>query len=179
MNRIAIASFIVIVIAGCTATRIETLQSDERLAEQAYAATTQATAAARETLSTMPTNAPGRAKAVGAISNAEKIEQTARLALDLAQTALSAAQHNNADDPALKQSLSAAINAIPSPWTPVLASLLPAAIPLVVSVMQSVKLGQAHQTVANVTQQLEAHKAALEAMNVKASASDAVVGLPL
>jgi hypothetical protein len=48
--------------------------------------------------------------------------------------------------------------------TPVLASLIPAAVPLAFSVLQSVKLGRAHQTVSQVTQQLQEHKAALEAL---------------
>jgi hypothetical protein len=50
------------------------------------------------------------------LTASEKAEQTARLALDVAKAALDAAQKKDPADPALKQSLTAAISAIPSPW---------------------------------------------------------------
>ena len=169
MKRIIVLLSIAL-LAGCTGQQIDQLKQDEQSAELAYTATTQATASAKVALESAHADAPGRAKAVAVIASAEKGEQTARLALDVARAALAAAQKNDPADPALRDSLALAIGAIPSPWTPVLASLLPAAIPLAFSIAQSVKLGRAHQTVANVTQQLEAHKAALDALTPKASA---------
>jgi len=71
------------------------------------------------------------------------VEHDAQLALNVATAALNAVQKKDAADPALGAAVSAAVSAIPSPWTPVLASLIPAAIPLLVSVVQSVKLGRA------------------------------------
>jgi type II secretory pathway pseudopilin PulG len=102
---------------------------------------------------------------LGEISKAQKVEQDAQLALNVAQAALDAAQKKDASDPALGNAIAAAVSAIPSPWTPVLASLIPAAIPLVVSIVQSVRLGRAHQTVQTVTQQLQEHQAALAAIS--------------
>ena len=183
MKRIIIMTFVTIV-AGCTAAQIEQLKADEQTAETTLAATTQATATARASLATQPADAPGHAGAVKVVAASEKGEQTARLALDLANAALTAAQNRDALDPTLQKSLTAIVTAIPSPWTPVLASLVPAALPLVVSVVQSVKLGRAHQTVVHVTEQLQAHKAALDALTSKpsmtvASSVDQVVGLPV
>lgn len=152
---------VIALVAGCTTSRLAELRTDEQTAEAVYAATTQATADAKASLATTPATAPGRAEAVKVITASEKAEQTARLALDVARAALDAAQKKDPADPALTTAVAAAVSAIPSPWTPVLASLLPAAIPLLVSVSQSIKLGRAHQTVSQVTQQLEAHKAAL------------------
>jgi hypothetical protein len=156
MKRIALISLLAL-ITGCTSRQIDQLRADEQSAEMVYTATTQATALAKETLAAGSLNAPGRAEA-------GKGEQTARLALDVARAALAAVEKKDPGDPALRDSLALAIGAIPSPWTPMLASLLPAAIPLVFSIVQSVKLGRAHQTVTAVTQQLEQHKAALEAL---------------
>ncbi len=166
MKRLTLASiFLLALFTGCTAQQIERLKADEQVAEQIYSATTQSTAAVKRTLSTQPAN-PEAAKV---IASAEKGEQTARLALDLARAALLAAQKNDASDPALRNSLAAAIGAIPSPWTPMLASLIPAAIPLMFSIVQSVKLGRAHETVTNVTRQLEEHQAAMRVLEAKAS----------
>lgn len=164
MKRIFVMSLLALIV-GCTSRQIDQLRSDEQSAELVYTSTTQATALAKETLAAAPVNAPGRAEAAKVVTSAEKGEQTARLALDVARAALAAAQKQDPADPALRDSLALAIGAIPSPWTPVLASLLPAAIPLVFSVVQSVKLGRAHQTVTAVTRQLEEHKAALEALS--------------
>jgi hypothetical protein len=166
MKRIVVMSLLAL-IAGCTSRQIDQLRADEQSAEMVYTATTQATAVARETLAAGSPTAPGRAEAAKVVASAEKGEQTARLALDVARAALAAAQKQDPADPALRDSLALAIGAIPSPWTPVLASLLPATIPLVFSIVQSVKLGRAHQTVTAVTQQLEQHKAALEALTAK------------
>jgi hypothetical protein len=160
-----------LLLPGCTAQQVEQLQSDEHQAESLYAATTQATATARQSVAALPPDSPARAQAERVLTASGKAEQTARLALDVAKSALDAAQKKDPADPALKQSLTAAISAIPSPWTPVLASLIPAAVPLAFSLLQSVKLGRAHQTVAHVTQQLEEHKAALEALSAKQAAS--------
>ncbi len=166
MKRLTLVPmFLIAIFTGCTAQQIEWLKTDEQTAEQVYTATTQSTAAVKKTLSTQPAN-PEAAKV---IATAEKGEQTARLALDLARAALLAAQKNDASDPALRDSLAAAIGAIPSPWTPMLASLIPAAIPLIFSIVQSVKLGRAHETVTNVTRQLEEHQAAMRVLEAKAS----------
>jgi hypothetical protein len=167
MNRIIALIVIALFLTGCTSQQLQTLAADEQKAETVYAAATQATASAKASLATMPTNSAGYAQASKVVASSEKAEQTARLALDLAKAALDAAQKHDAADPALQQTLGAAISAIPSPWTPVLASLVPAAVPLVVSVLQSVKLGKAHQTVAQVTAELEEHKAALAALGKK------------
>lgn len=168
MKRVIVIVFVsVAMLAGCTAQRIDQLNADEQSAELVYTATTQATADAKVALAAAPAGAPGRASAAAVVASAEKGEQTARLALDVARAALAAAQKNDPADPALHDSLALAISAIPSPWTPVLASLLPAAIPLVFSIVQSVKLGRAHQTVTTVTRQLEEHKAALDALTPK------------
>ena len=154
---------------GCAAGQLDQLKSEEAGAERVYAATTQATAAAKEAVNQMPVTAAHRAEAVGAVASAERVEQTARLALDLAQAAIAAAQKKDAGDPALRASLTAAISAIPTPWTPLLAALIPATIPLVFSVVQSFKLGQVHQTVATVTQQLQEHQAVLAGIAGKAA----------
>jgi hypothetical protein len=164
MNRIVTLIVIALLLTGCTSQQLQTLAADEQKAETFYAAATQATASAKASLATMPTGTAAYAQASKVVASSEKAEQTARLALDLAKAALDAAQKHDAADPALQQTLGAAISAIPSPWTPVLASLVPAAVPLVVSVLQSVKLGKAHQTVAQVTAELEQHKAALAAL---------------
>ena len=164
MPRISLLSIAALaLIAGCTAQQLDTLRQDEQSAQQVYAATTQATAFARQTLATMPASSANREQALKIVTSAEKGEQTARLALDLAKAALDAAQKKDAADPALATAVARAVGAIPSPWSAVLASLVPAAIPLGVSIIQSVKLGRAHQTVQHVTEQLEQHKAALAA----------------
>ena len=168
MNRFAIISvFSAISLVGCTAQQIEQLNTDEQAAEKIYSATTQATAAVKMSLTTQPANP----EAARVIASAEKGEQTARLALDVARAALVAAQNHDAADPALRNSLAVAIGAIPSPWTPMLASLIPAAIPLLFSVIQSVKLGRAHQTVVTVTRELEEHRAALLEIRAKPQAA--------
>ena len=166
MKRICVLSILALIV-GCTARQIDQLRTDEQSAERVYTATTQATAVARDALNRSPTTAPGRADAARVVAAAEKGEQTARLALDVAKAALVAVSQQNPADPVLHDSLALAISAIPSPWTPMLASLIPAAIPLLVSVIQSVRLGRAHQTVVTVTQQLQEHKAALDALNAK------------
>lgn len=164
MKRFAIVSILLVTtLTGCTAQQIEQLKIDEQTAEKIYTATTQTTADMKASFSTHPANP----EAIKVVASAEKGEQTARLALDVARAALIAAQKNDASDPALRNSLAAAIGAIPSPWTPMLASLIPAAIPLVFSIMQSVKLGRAHQTVMTVTRALEEHQAALQAISPK------------
>src|SRR5947209_6001689 len=153
-----------LLVVGCTANPVAQLKADEQAAQQALAATAQATAVAQAALDAAPAGAPGRAAILSEVTAAQKVERDAQLALNVATAALDAVQKKDAADPALGAAVSAAVSAIPSPWTPVLASLIPAAIPLVVSIVQSVKLGRAHQTVQNVTQQLEQHKAALAAL---------------
>jgi hypothetical protein len=166
MPRITILT--VILLAGCSTQQVDTLKNDVQQAEQVYAATTQASAAARAAVATLPADSPAAKSATGVIDKAESIEHVARTALDLAQAALDAAQKKDPTDPKLATAVSAAISAIPSPWTPVLASLVPATIPLIVSIVQSMKLGRAHQAVVQVTQQLEEHKAKLaEIQNAK------------
>jgi hypothetical protein len=181
MKHVAFRSLLLVLalptFAGCaTPQQLQSLQADEQRAETIYAAATQATAAAKSALATMPSQSPGYAQASKVVAASEKAEQTARLALDVASAAVQAAQKNDAADPALRQSLVTAISAIPSPWTPVLASLIPAAVPLAVSVLQSVRLGRAHQTVAQVTKELEQHKAALEALGGSGAAATAPSG---
>jgi hypothetical protein len=154
----------ILIAGGCAQKQITQLQADEQTAEKVLAATTQATAMAQAAFDSAPASAPGRAAIVSELTAAQKVENDAKLALNLAQAALNAAQKKDATDPALGTAISAALAAIPSPWTAVLASLIPAAIPLIVSVVQSVKLGRAHQTVQTVTQELEQHKAALTAL---------------
>ena len=175
MKRIAVLSIVsLMVVTGCSSAELARVEAGEQTAEQVYAATTQATAAAKDLLAAVPPTAPGYAAATKVVTAAEKTEQTAQLALDVAREALAAIEKKDAAGPALLTSLSAAIAAIPSPWSAALAALLPAAIPLVISVLQSVKLGQAHQTVAQVTQQLDEHKAALAAMSAKADVAAAM-----
>jgi hypothetical protein len=159
-------------VCGCAAQQLARLKSEEAVAEQVYAATTQATAVAKDAVADMPIGAAHRVEAASAVASSEKVEQTARLALDLARSAVAAAEKKDAADPALRASLAAAISAIPTPWTPLLAALIPATVPLVFSVLQSFKLGQVHQTVASVTQQLEEHRAALASLG---KGSEAVV----
>jgi hypothetical protein len=178
MNRLTISMLTILLLTGCTSQQIDQMQRDEQSAEQLYTATTRATASARQSLATMPSNSPGRDQSLKVVTAAEKGEQTARLALDVAKAALDAAQKKDAADPALAAAVSRAVGAIPSPWAAVLASLLPAAIPLAVSVIQSVKLGRANQTVAHVTQQLQEHKAALEAITPSAPSLAPTSSLP-
>jgi hypothetical protein len=178
MNRLTLSIITLLLLTGCTSQQIDQMQRDEQSAEQLYAATTQAAATARQSLAAMPANAPGRDQSLKVITAAEKTEQTSRLALDVAKAALDAAQKKDAADPVLAAAVSKAVGAIPSPWAAVLASLIPATIPLVVSIVQSVKLGRAHQTVAHVTQQLQEHKAALEAITPTAPNLDPTSSLP-
>jgi len=163
MKRMILMALVLTLFAGCAEKQVAQLQAAEQIAQQTLAATTQATADAQALAATLP---PGSAQtaALGEISKAQKVEQDAQLALNVAQAALNAAQKKDAGDPALGTAVAAAVSAIPSPWTPMLASLIPAAIPLVVSIVQSVRLGRAHQTVTTVTQQLQEHKAALAAI---------------
>ncbi len=160
LTLFAVAALLV----GCTPSQLATLRTDEQSAEQLYTATTQATADARVAAASLPANSAAAASAWHVISQAEKVEQTARLALDLARSALDAAQRKDAADPAFATAVTRVISAIPSPWTPILASLIPAAIPLLVSVVQSTKLGRAHQAILQVTEQLDQHKTALAAL---------------
>jgi hypothetical protein len=165
MKRIILSIAVLTLFAGCAARQAAQLQAAEQVAQQTLSATTQATADAQAVVAALPADAPGRDAAVGEISTSQQVERDAQLALNVAQAALNAAQKKDAADPALGTAVAAAVSAIPSPWTPVLASLIPAAIPLLVSVVQSVRLGRAHQTVQSVTQQLEEHKAALSAIS--------------
>jgi hypothetical protein len=164
MKRIVLITLSMVAFAGCAEKQVAQLQAAERVAQQTLAATTQATADAQAIAAVLPAGS-GQAAALDEIGKAQKVEQDAQLALNVAQAALNAAQKKDASDPALGAAVAAAVSAIPSPWTPILASLIPAAIPLVVSVVQSVRLGRAHQTVTAVTQQLEEHKAALAAIS--------------
>jgi uncharacterized protein YceK len=175
MKRIVVLSIVsLLVVTGCSSAELAQVRAGEQAAEQVYAATTQATAAAKNVLAALPPSTPGYAAATQVVGAAEKTEQMAQLALDVAHTALAAVEKKDAAGPALLTSLSAALAAIPSPWSAALAALLPAAIPLVISVLQSFKLGQAHQTVAQVTQQLDEHRAALAAMSAKADVATAI-----
>src|SRR5438132_11081874 len=86
LSHISILS--IILITGCTAQQLDQLRRDERAAGQIYAATTQATAQARQSLPTMPANLPARHQATKVITSAEIAEQTAHLAIALANAAL-------------------------------------------------------------------------------------------
>ena len=167
ISTAALMTCVLLGILGCTAAQLATLQKDQATAESIYAAATQATTQAKANLVNTPTNAPGFETAAKAVAASEKGEASARLALDLVKAAIEAAQKQDPNDPALRDSLVRAIGAIPTPWSAVWASLIPAAIPLAASIVQSFRLGQAHQTVAQVTEQLVAHKAALDALQAK------------
>ena len=152
------------IFCGCSAAGIAQARADEQQAERLYTATTQATASARLALDSAGpevVGTPAYTEARRAVIAAEKAQQAARAGLDLAKAALDAAAKNDPADPAFVSAVSRAVGAIPSPWTAVLASLIPAALPLAVSVAQAFKLGHARSTVEQVTQQLEQHKAAL------------------
>jgi uncharacterized protein YceK len=149
-----------LLLAGCASNQLAQLQSAEQEAQKIYAATTQATANAQAAL----VNAPAGSPATQAVATAEQAEQNAKATLDAIEAALSGAQSKDTNAAAIAQAISAALAAVPSPWTAVLASLIPAAVPLVVSAVQSVKLGKVQQTVQSFTQELEAHKAALAAL---------------
>src|SRR5436305_6374954 len=98
-------------LAGCSAQQIDTLRTDEQRAEQVFAATTQATADARAAVATMPPNSPAARDATRAIERAETVERTTRVALDLAQAALDAAQKRDPSDPKLTAAVSSAVAA--------------------------------------------------------------------
>lgn len=164
MKRFILIAVSLLAFGGCAQKQVAQLQAAEQVAQQTLAATTQATADAQAVAAVLPAGS-GQSAAMDEISKAQKVEQDAQLALNVAQAALNAAQKKDASDPALGSAVAAAVSAIPSPWTPVLASLIPAAIPLIVSIVQSVRLGRAHQTVTAVTQQLQEHKAALAAIS--------------
>src|SRR5690349_17050704 len=53
---------ILLLLPGCTAQQIERLQSDEQQAESLYAATTQATATARQSVAALSPDSPARAQ---------------------------------------------------------------------------------------------------------------------
>src|SRR5690348_11095720 len=112
MNRITLLA--IVLIAGCSAQQLQTLQQDEQRAEQVYAATTQATVAAKTAVATLPANSAAAQNFSHVVQESETVEHTARVALDLAQAALEAAQKKDATDPKLATAVSAAISAIPS-----------------------------------------------------------------
>src|SRR6266568_2650008 len=106
MRRIRIALIVMMVgaLVGCAAEQLKRLAADEHGAEQARAAATQATASARETLATMPAGTAGYQQAARVVAASDRVEQTARLALDVAKAAVDAAGKQDANDPALRQS---------------------------------------------------------------------------
>ena len=167
LSTLTLMICVVLGILGCTAAQLATLQKDHAAAENIYAAATQATFQAKSNLAKTPMNTPGFAAATQAVAASEKGEASARLALDLVKALLDASAKQDPNDPALRDSLVRAISAIPTPWSAVWASLIPAAIPLGASIVQSVRLGRAHQTVAHVSEQLQAHKMALDALQNK------------
>ena len=150
---------------GCSPADLDRVRADQAKAERVYIATTQATAAARLALaSASPTMqaTPAYADAQKVIAAADKAQQAARIGLDLAAATLNAATNQDPTNPAFVAAVSGALAAVPSPWTAMLAALLPAVIPLTISISQAFKLGHTRSTVERVTLQLQEHKAAIE-----------------
>lgn len=146
---------------GCTASQIAKYQQVDAAANSAYAASTQATATAQTALATVPPTAPGYKAATQAVAESQSVEQKAKLALDVANAALAVAQNGNASNPDLAKAVTAAVSVIPSPYTPLIAALVPLAIAGAGAAVQSYKLGKAHQQVASITSDLNDHKEAL------------------
>ena len=158
---------VILGIFGCTAAQLASVRQEQQTAENIYAAATRATSQAKANLANTSPHSPGYEAITKIVAASEKGEQNARLALDLIKAAFDAAQKQDPNDPALRDSLVRAVSAIPSPWATVLASLLPAAIPLGASILQSMRLGRAHQSLAQITEELNAHKSALDALQKK------------